>query len=323
MNQLRLETLPNDVFFTILLDFLPNKLIRLCQINANFNKKICQSNENSWFWIKYYEKYISEYRVPTNPRLEFFRIMSSNYQIKNKLKLITTIAKNGWEKLLYRTTDLNYYVNYVLYYAALGGHIDIIQRMIMIENNAENLNISLLGAAEGGHMDIVNFMIEKGANDWNYGLYGAAEGGHINIVNFMIEKGADDWNGGLYEAARGGHIDIVNIMIEMGADDWNLGLYGAAEGGHMDIVNLMIDMGADDWNLGLYGSARYGHIDIVNLMIDMGADDWYRGLYNAAEGGHMDIIKRMIEQGATNVKDILNDPDIKQDVKEYIKRNLK
>jgi hypothetical protein len=49
MNQLRLETLPNDVFFTILLDFLPNKLIRLCQINANFNNKICQSNENSWF----------------------------------------------------------------------------------------------------------------------------------------------------------------------------------------------------------------------------------------------------------------------------------
>ena len=46
----------------------------------------------------------------------------------------------------------------------------------------------MVGAAEGGHQDLVDFFIQLGANDWNWGMYGASLGGHWALADFFTEK---------------------------------------------------------------------------------------------------------------------------------------
>jgi hypothetical protein len=46
----------------------------------------------------------------------------------------------------------------------------------------------MVGAAEGGHKELVDFFIEKGADNWNLGMEGSIEGGHRELVNFFQNK---------------------------------------------------------------------------------------------------------------------------------------
>jgi hypothetical protein len=99
------------------------------------------------------------------------------------------------------------------------------------------------------YINLIDFFIEKGANNWNLGMCGAAEGGHKELIDFFIEKGARDWNDGMREAEKG-HKELVDFFIKKGADKWNLGMYNAAFGGHKELVDFFIEKGADKWNLG-------------------------------------------------------------------------
>ena len=62
-------------------------------------------------------------------------------------------------------------------------------------------------------------MIEKGANNWNVGLEGACEGGNKEIIELMIEKGANDLNWGLQIACNGGNKEIAKIMKQKGGNN--------------------------------------------------------------------------------------------------------
>jgi len=96
--------------------------------------------------------------------------------------------------------------------------------------------------SKGGmkNIDLINFFIQKGANNWNLGMVSAAEGGHKDLVQFFIQKGANNWNSGMVSAAEGGHKDLVQFFIQKGAKDWNLGMISAAKGGHKDLVQFFI-----------------------------------------------------------------------------------
>ena len=72
-------------------------------------------------------------------------------------------------------------------------------------------------------------MIELGANNYNMGLHAACEGGNVSIVKMMLELGADDYNWGLELACEKGHVEVVKIMIELGANDYFCLKYGNLE----------------------------------------------------------------------------------------------
>ena len=146
--------------------------------------------------------------------------------------------------------------------ACSAGHMDIVLQCL--ENGADP-GRGLLYAALGGHMNIVQLMLDKGATDYDRALARAAEGGHMNIVQLMLDKGATDYNEGLNGAARGGHMDIVQLMLKKGADP-NWGIEPAAEHGHLDIVQLMLDKGAGPY-WGLCRAAMGGHPEIVKLLL--------------------------------------------------------
>ena len=46
----------------------------------------------------------------------------------------------------------------------------------------------MLGAAEGGHKDLVDFFISQGANNWKLGLSYAKKSGNPEIIKFFEEK---------------------------------------------------------------------------------------------------------------------------------------
>ncbi|XP_033750497.1 ankyrin repeat, PH and SEC7 domain containing protein secG-like [Pecten maximus] len=108
----------------------------------------------------------------------------------------------------------------------------------------------LSGAAEGGHIDMVNFLLDRGADPAESdALSGAALGGHIEIVKILLDKGADvNKSDALSGAAGGGHIEIVKILLDKGADvNKAYPLIQAASRGHEDTVRLLLRNGAD-WN---------------------------------------------------------------------------
>ena len=94
---------------------------------------------------------------------------------------------------------------------------------------------------------------------------GAAAGGHKELVQLMLDKGANNYNDGLAFAALVGHMDIVQLMLDKGADP-NNGLSGAALGGHLDIVQLMLDKGATNLDYALRVSEHFGHTECAELI---------------------------------------------------------
>ena len=46
-----------------------------------------------------------------------------------------------------------------------------------------------IGAAEGGHLDVMKFLHEKGCPWDENATRGAAEGGHLDVMKFLHEKG--------------------------------------------------------------------------------------------------------------------------------------
>ena len=67
-------------------------------------------------------------------------------------------------------------------------------------------------AAFYGFQNLAQNLIDQGG-DPNDGLIGAAKGGHRNIVELTLANGATDYDGAMIKAARWGHRDIVKLML--------------------------------------------------------------------------------------------------------------
>ncbi len=149
-------------------------------------------------------------------------------------------------------------------------------------NRTINCNMAMVFAALGGHMKIIELMLDLGADDYNRAMAFAAKGGRMDIVNFFLNKGviiddltldaprahfrAYDYNRAMVSAAGEGRMDIVQFMIEKGANNYNLAISVAAEGGHIEIVQLMLEKGANDYNEAMRVATSWGHTDIAELL---------------------------------------------------------
>ena len=194
----------------------------------------------------------------------------------------------------------------VLEGAALGKQMTVIETTLDQLKNEPNYNSKrhkkaasyiLRGAAEGGHMDLVEKMLEEGAEPTK-GFEGAAEGGQLEIAQLLLRKGAY-MHDSIKLAAKGGHIELVKLILDNSKNfelDVSDGLHSAAEGGHMDIIKLLLDKGGNP-NDALESTARNGHIDILKLLLNEGANP-AGALRQAAYGGHIEIVQMMLERGS-------------------------
>jgi ankyrin repeat protein len=203
-------------------------------------------------------------------------------------KKMYEVAKTGDIKKTVKMAKKNNLYSSAMAGAAEGGHMDIVE--LMLEHGATNYDYAMAGAAEGGHMDIVELMLEHGATDFDFVMKAAATRGHMDIVELMLEHGATNYDVAMEDAAYEGHMDIVELMLELGANSYDYAMLDAASGGHMDIVELMLELGANNYDMSMEGAVYGGHMDIVELMLELGATDYDFAMKAAATGGHMDIV---------------------------------
>jgi hypothetical protein len=70
--------------------------------------------------------------------------------------------------------------------ACLKGYLELV-KLLRYDGIVNDM---MSWAAQGGHLNLVEFFISKGASDWRVGRAGAAQGGHLNLVEFFMSKGA-------------------------------------------------------------------------------------------------------------------------------------
>jgi hypothetical protein len=163
-------------------------------------------------------------------------------------------------------------INNVGYMAGWYGRKNIIDYLLETYGDSVDVVIIAGGAAKGGYIDIVVDMVESRGRHipddaLNFIGYNAAEGGHMDIVDYVIERGASDPSYIAQGAALGGFMSIVDDLVNTSDYiDVDAVAISAAEGGHKDIVDYMIDLGADNYSDIGMAASNNGHDDIAKEM---------------------------------------------------------
>lgn len=181
----------------------------------------------------------------------------------------------------------------------------------------------LMGAAEGGHMELVKKLLKQGV-DPGWGLEPAAAGRAVDVFNLLQEQGCIAGERELNAAAESGSVEIVRQLLK---SDSELGylMHLAVSAGQMEVVKLLLEHGAQaEYALdaavetgcvemvklllekGYYpciiesimaSAARLGHDEVVRLLLEKGgsASD---ALSGAASAGNMDMVQQLLDRGA-------------------------
>ena len=175
-------------------------------------------------------------------------------------------------------------------------------------------------AAKMGLLSLCQHIVEK-TNDSSSGhsLMMAADGGSIEVVQFLLENTREvnlqnyqDPNKGwtpLHYAADKGHFDICQLLIRYGANlsqqtiSGATQLHKAAQRGHLKVCKLIGDYREDKNpanNSGLtplHGAATNGHLEVCKYLMNKvdnknpAENTGTTPLHCAADSGHLEICK--------------------------------
>lgn len=164
------------------------------------------------------------------------------------------IAENGNAEIFEEMNDPTYcyILPECANIAARKGNIELMEYIVNFRNfhisSKEVSHNCLYGAAYANNMDLVQKIIYKkgpfsyrGKIDFAHGLEGAAEGGHMKLINYFMEiHSVKNMELGLRGASLGGHKKLVEFFISKGAKELGKALVSSVKGGHLDLVNFFI-----------------------------------------------------------------------------------
>lgn len=124
----------------------------------------------------------------------------------------------------------------VLHWASLNGHKSVVEMIIIKGVNPDKVSrkgykqTPLILAAQGGHIDIAEYLIKKGADMNTKDMFGrtplshSLEAGQLSMAKFLLNYGVnvntkdDVSQTPLHIAVVKGNFEVVKLLVEKGAD---------------------------------------------------------------------------------------------------------
>jgi ankyrin repeat protein len=195
--------------------------------------------------------------------------------------------------------------NRSIYWAAAANNIQLVN---YLRKRGAHIDEVLVGAANGGHLDLVKSAIDQGTipNSFNRAIYAAAKHNHTEIVTYLLTQGASI-NIALYGAAAGGHISLVRELINAGANDIYYSIMRAVEHNQIAMVNYLLDQPTGDpiniMSAALSAAARQNNVELLASLINRGVnpDLLSAALQDAIIENRVEAVRYLVEHGATNL----------------------
>ncbi len=165
----------------------------------------------------------------------------------------------------------------------------------------ENDNENIYNLARDGKYSQVLHLLKTNDTYFCYGaLLGACEGGHLNLITSLIQLGASNWNAGFLTACQHGHQNIVKYILGLATSnnielDTELGLIHTFVKNYdilsLYIYNFMIENNiVIDWDDIFENLSKIKiNTSIINILNELSDDILILGLINMSQNINSDI----------------------------------
>lgn len=198
--------------------------------------------------------------------------------------------------------------------ACIGGNMDILDICVWLyEQNkpfgpdfeTENPGVKyplLYSACRGGNLEMVQALLNLGFSEYEEGLLGASEGGHLEIAEMMCGLGVIDqrvMEHAACFASRNGHREVAEYFIGLGVSNFASIFLNACQSPNSDwceyALSLVGDLVNDEFlDLCLDKACRSGHYEIVVELLKRGALVCDYTFVEACKSENMDLINLLM-----------------------------
>ena len=218
--------------------------------------------------------------------------------------------------------------------ACCYDHKDIVEFLLKKNNffgdKSSFFNEGLRGACRSNCQVMIDFLFKKGAMNWCSGLVGACEGGHLELSKKIIELSKKNLQcneillkSGLCAACLNNRIDCVNILLEeikkkylFGQECMDDGFFYSCIGGHIDLIDIMMGDDIESLKDGFRGACINGNINIIqkikkelkSKLYDVTDDQEFirTCCFQALVQGHKDVIQYLFCISKYEIKNCLS-----------------
>lgn len=204
--------------------------------------------------------------ISKNPEdlLRFAEISDRNYTVVNDPEFLREISER----------DFHHQVDNLHDYRILAGR----EAVTRDSPNLIGLDTALERASKIHDLILIKQFIDQGARNWYMGLLGAASGGHVDLINYYLSAGEKftlfQYNLIMVHAAMSGSIEIIAMMLGKGANNYDDTLRAVLDANPKnnvkEIVELMLERGAKNV-LEALEISLFNHeisLNIITLLID-------------------------------------------------------
>ncbi len=209
--------------------------------------------------------------------------------------------------------------------AAKEGHRALVE--ILVANGASvNKGSPFAYAAQGNHIEIMQYLLDKGANPKKKAFSGATAykcaigTGNVEMLKLLLAHGVkikidDDL---AYKAGESGSLELVKYLSSKGVDfSTPKAACGAAVGGSVEVVGYLMSKGvnfdvkARDGRVPVIHAAMSGKLPVLKLIVEKGVDinrtdfDDATALHAAASMSDFSAVEYLLANGAkTSIVDV-------------------
>ncbi|KAK8023696.1 Vegetative incompatibility protein HET-E-1 [Apiospora rasikravindrae] len=201
---------------------------------------------------------------------------------KERFSALTTAARKGRVDMVDKLLNLG----------RGGGHLEVVDRLLLYGADMNGAPAALPEAASEGHLSVVDRLIRAGADvngkaGVNSPLVKAAKGGHLDVVEMLLAAGADAngttaFDTALTAAASRGHLSVIDTLLSAGANmDTQTTrprtvLHMVVEKRRLDCIEALVAAGVNtdavdaDGRTALHIAAKLGDLQIVEMLYGLG-----------------------------------------------------